>query len=319
MRSIDGSITRISTRLSGRVRPVSTRTNTVLRPDSFHLDDRTAMRITGVSILLMAIVGGLAYGLIHMPLHMPGDPSATFKNTTGQSKLIVVAFAAWLLVALLDVVVSMGVYQLYRITHNRLAAITAGLRWGYAATLALAAFVLLNSALDDDAHIVYMGFERFEFIWSVGLLIFGSHLICLGSLAHQSRLTPKPIGWLLIIAGVSYLVTKVGWFAGYVLTDIEPVLAAAMIIGELSFAIWLIVANRKSDTPKKKSNEDSPLTFLEVFQSVLWAAAGIQKHENRVRDFTRGNPIQFILMGVAFTAGFVLALIGIVHVILMNT
>ena len=64
------------------------------------------------------------------------------------------------------------------------------------------------------------------------------------------------------------------------------------------------------DTDKK------PLTFLEVLQSTLWAAIGVQKHENRVRDFSRGNPIHFILMGIAFTTVFVLVMVGLVKLIL---
>ena len=246
----DRFFTRPSARLSRRVPPViSTWTNGLICRDALYLGHQTAMRFTGASILLMATIGGLAYALIHKPLHTPGYPSITLNNMADQSGLILVAAVAWWLVALLDVVVSIGVYRLYRLTHDRLATITAVLRAGYAVTLALAAFVLLNSALGGDSSIVYVGFERFELTWSAGLLIFGSHLICLGLLAHQSRTTPQPIGWLLICAGVSYLVTKVGWFADFALTAIEPFLALAMVFGELSFAIWLLVASRKPVTP----------------------------------------------------------------------
>ncbi len=69
----------------------------------------------------------------------------------------------------------------------------------------------------------------------------------------------------------------------------------------------------KQDTP------DKPLSFLEVLQSTLWAAIGVQKHENRVRDFSRGNPVHFILMGIAFTTLFVLGMVGLVHLILATS
>ncbi len=68
----------------------------------------------------------------------------------------------------------------------------------------------------------------------------------------------------------------------------------------------------------RDQSEQKPLTFLEVLQSTLWAAMGVQKHENRVRDFSRGNPLHFILMGIGFTAVFVLAMVALVHLILMQ-
>ena len=66
-------------------------------------------------------------------------------------------------------------------------------------------------------------------------------------------------------------------------------------------------------------DESKPLTFLEVLQSTLWAALGVQKRENRVRDFSRGNPIHFILMGIAFTACFALTVIALVNWIISST
>ena len=39
-----------------------------------------------------------------------------------------------------------------------------------------------------------------------------------------------------------------------------------------------------------------------MLQSTLWAAIGVQKSENRRRDFTEGNWIHFVCMGIGFTA-----------------
>ena len=59
-----------------------------------------------------------------------------------------------------------------------------------------------------------------------------------------------------------------------------------------------------------------PLSFLEMLQSTLWAAMGVQKSENRKRDFTRGKAHHFILMGIGFTAFFVCAMVSIVHLVI---
>lgn len=52
----------------------------------------------------------------------------------------------------------------------------------------------------------------------------------------------------------------------------------------------------------KKQTEPKPLTFRDVLGSVLAGAIGVQSSKNRKRDFTRGNVIHFIIIGVAFTA-----------------
>ena len=59
-----------------------------------------------------------------------------------------------------------------------------------------------------------------------------------------------------------------------------------------------------------------PLTFLQMVQSTLWAVLGVQKRDNRERDFTRGNALHFIYMGIGFTVLFVLIMIGVVNLVM---
>ncbi|MDX1298267.1 MAG: DUF2970 domain-containing protein [Pseudomonas sp.] len=62
--------------------------------------------------------------------------------------------------------------------------------------------------------------------------------------------------------------------------------------------------------------QDKPLTLWEMLQSVLSAALGVQSGKNRSRDFSRGKPSHFIILGVLFTAVFVLAIFGVVKLVL---
>ncbi|MDF3196272.1 MAG: DUF2970 domain-containing protein [Pseudomonas sp.] len=62
--------------------------------------------------------------------------------------------------------------------------------------------------------------------------------------------------------------------------------------------------------------ENKPLTLWEMLQSVLSAALGVQSAKNRSRDFSRGKPSHFIILGVLFTAVFVLVIFGIVKLVL---
>lgn len=65
-----------------------------------------------------------------------------------------------------------------------------------------------------------------------------------------------------------------------------------------------------------KQDNDSPLTLREMLQSVLAAAFGVQSGKNRARDFRRGKPIHFILLGVLFTALFAGLLFAVVRLVL---
>ncbi|MBC9250325.1 hypothetical protein A9179_08585 [Pseudomonas alcaligenes] len=62
--------------------------------------------------------------------------------------------------------------------------------------------------------------------------------------------------------------------------------------------------------------DDKPLSFTEMLQSVLAAAFGVQSGKNRSRDFSRGKPSHFLILGVLFTAVFVLVLFGLVKLVL---
>ncbi|HLA30116.1 MAG TPA: DUF2970 domain-containing protein [Pseudomonas sp.] len=65
-----------------------------------------------------------------------------------------------------------------------------------------------------------------------------------------------------------------------------------------------------------KDDENKPLTFWEMLQSVLSAALGVQSGKNRSRDFSRGKPSHFIILGVLFTAAFVLLIFAVVKLVL---
>jgi hypothetical protein len=65
-----------------------------------------------------------------------------------------------------------------------------------------------------------------------------------------------------------------------------------------------------------KHDDDKPLTLREMLQSVLAAAFGVQSGKNRARDFSRGKPSHFILLGVLFTSVFVLVLFALVRLVL---
>ena len=71
--------------------------------------------------------------------------------------------------------------------------------------------------------------------------------------------------------------------------------------------------NDSSDDPNGK-----PPTFLQMLGSALGAALGAQTSKTRARDFKRGKALHFILLGIAFTVVFVLAVVLVVQTVLSS-
>lgn len=65
-----------------------------------------------------------------------------------------------------------------------------------------------------------------------------------------------------------------------------------------------------------ESQESRPPTFWQTVGSVLAAFFGVQSSRARQRDFTRGKPWHYVVMGLVATVVFVLALVGLVRLVL---
>ncbi len=65
-----------------------------------------------------------------------------------------------------------------------------------------------------------------------------------------------------------------------------------------------------------QKKEEAGMTFGQMFMSVLAAALGVQSSKARQRDFTKGKPSHFIILGIGFTLAFVLIIVGVVKLVL---
>lgn len=63
-------------------------------------------------------------------------------------------------------------------------------------------------------------------------------------------------------------------------------------------------------------NEPSKPTFWQVCFSVLAAMFGVQSEKARARDFTQGNPLAYIAIGITFIVIFILLITTLVHLAL---
>lgn len=63
-------------------------------------------------------------------------------------------------------------------------------------------------------------------------------------------------------------------------------------------------------------DEQQPLTFWQMLHSIVAAAFGVQSGKNRSRDFSRGKPSHFIILGLLVTLVFILLLYALVRTVL---
>lgn len=198
--------------------------------------------ITGLSFIIMAVAAGLAYGMLHPMFYITGNPEQTLENISSQRALFSVEILLWLVVAFLDIVVSVGLFKIYRKIHERLSQSMMVLRLVYTAVLLGSIGVLISASSAGLEALNRM--ELFETVWSLGLILFGVHLLLLGVLVKKSSFTPVYLFWLLLIGGVGYSLTNLLINLGPAVYElgktIETILVIPMTLSEMCLAFWLI-------------------------------------------------------------------------------
>lgn len=211
---------------------------------------RKAALVIGLSIIIMAVAAGIAYGAIHSSLIIVGNENETLKNISINLFIFYIEIILWIAIIILDLLVCWGVWIYFRTESKALSISTGILRLIYTIILSIAVYMLLQVSIEinlgSNGNVISL-ISSFEKIWSKGLIIFGVHLIILGFAAFKET---KLWGILLIIAGVSYsLIHGVDSFLPKfkeLKNILETILVIPMTVGELGFGIWLLVKGGRS-------------------------------------------------------------------------
>lgn len=225
-------------------------------------NQRRSALTAGTSLIIMALAAFFSYGFVHGSLVVQGDASATFDNIMSSNMLFRAEIFGWIIILISDIVVAWAFYIFLEPINRSLSLLGAWLRLTYAAILGMAIlnliFVLLLSKgtdylssfkIDQLQELTMLFFEAFESIWSIGLIIFGGHLMIVGYLAFKSDSIPKVISILLLLASIGYIVihlckTFLPQYDG-VISILNIVFTVPMIVGELGFGIWLLLRGGK--------------------------------------------------------------------------
>jgi hypothetical protein len=164
---------------------------------------------------------------------------------------------SWLIILICDVLAAWGLYIFLKPVSQSLSLLTAWCRLVYAAILgtALYNFAVVLLLVSGDHYLAAFGIDQlqaevllflnaFYDIWSIGLVVFGFHILVLGYLVFKSGYIPKILGVILIIASFGYLITS---FANLLLPNyqnyqaiLEWIFIIPMVIGEVGLALWLL-------------------------------------------------------------------------------
>ncbi|MGE0058733.1 MAG: DUF4386 domain-containing protein [Dehalococcoidia bacterium] len=225
-------------------------------------------RIAGFSYLAIIAAGILSHFVIRGSLIKPDDAEATVQNIMDAETLFRISIAGDIVMLLFDVIVGVALFMLFRSVSPGLAILATSFRIVHAAVygatllslIVIAVLVRGTSNLSASETALVQTFADVHALgYAMALVFFAFSLLAVGYLVLKSGAVPAIIGGLLAFAGAGYLLDS---FAQILLTnyaDYEDVLGVVVflpaIIGELSFALWLLVkgipARQQSDTPSR--------------------------------------------------------------------
>ena len=191
--------------------------------------------------------------MVRSALIVPGDAAATARAIAENEMLWRLGLATHLLYLVPAMTVNVIVSGLFRSTEPTLARLA--LVFGSAAvTVEAVALVYLYvplaigehgtalAALEDAPALIYLATRLFATGFGFSLLLFAGFCALIGALILRSRVVPRVLGAMMILAGVCYIVNTValtvspGFFQ-----LINPIVLLPIVVAELSLALWLLV------------------------------------------------------------------------------
>ena len=202
-------------------------------------------------IVILVSIGALLGGA---SLDMHGDQGALAEKVLAGASQIRLTFLLFFLGKICYLGVTVLLYQLLKPVDKSVALFGAFcglaglLRGGGDHFNVLTALSLLEesrralepaaSQLRDSAKLLLATVPGF----SGEDVYFGFQILSVGFLIARSRFIPRAIGVLLMLGGVSFLITSLTKFMSPLLGDrVAPLLLPIVLLGEASLALWLLL------------------------------------------------------------------------------
>ena len=229
------------------------------RANGHDISLRQATLVAGFGLLLMTVLAPIANFGVLQRLIVPGDASTTAQNIVAAQGLFRIAIGSLYAVAILDVVVAWALFLVFQPVNRSLSLLASLFRLVYATMFAIAVSNLLGAlqvlgradllkALGTDYLQAQMmvSLSAFQTEWDLALIIFGLHLLILGTLVFRSGKRLWVLGIPVIAAGVGYMVDGVGKL---LLPDYNLTVAMFTFVGEALLMVWLLWKGLRRVTP----------------------------------------------------------------------
>ncbi|WP_349740509.1 DUF4386 domain-containing protein [Roseateles cavernae] len=220
---------------------------------SLERSPQLCLRITGLLYLAIIALGLFGEAVVRGSLVVAGDAAATAARIAAEPLLWRAGIAGDLLMHVLDLPVILALYYLLRPVSRRLALLATWFNLVQTAVLAanklnlLLPILLLEgsgqafSAAQLQA-LTRLAINLHAYGFGIGLIFFGIACLLRGWLIARSGFLPRPLGLLLLLAGLSYLLNSFALLlAPKLAAALFPAILLPAFIGELALALWLIV------------------------------------------------------------------------------
>jgi hypothetical protein len=203
------------------------------------MNKRKLSVIAGISYIIIFIAAVFANFFV-----LESIIKAPLETILQNHMMVRIGILAFLLTVVFDVVVAWALYEIYK-EHN-LSSLSTFFRMMHAAIMAVAIFALPLAVKLNTVEEILRQVNIFNIIWLIGLFFFGIHLILLSKIIGK----PKIIALFLTLAGIMYMIDT---SAHFILPNYEAygsiflaLVAIPSMVGEMSFAIWLLLKGGKA-------------------------------------------------------------------------
>ena len=215
-----------------------------------------AATIAGIGLLIMTLTVPFAEFKILPDLVDSNSASKTAANIADNTFLFNVAIFLILITIVCDIVVAWALYIFLAPVSKRLSLVTAWFRLLYtgvylvAVTNLIKVYALtkgssyfLSNSSEQVSEFILFYIKSYKYEWFFGLVLFGLYLMLLGFLVLKARYIPKVMGWLLIIAGLGYVI---GHSKVFLFPELNTSFSMITALGELVFMLWLLIKGSRT-------------------------------------------------------------------------
>jgi hypothetical protein len=216
-------------------------------------------RVAGLCYLLVIAGGLFAEVVVRESLVVQGDAAATARAIAADEALWRWGLAVHLSYLVPGLVVNVLVCGLFRAVEPTLArlALVLGVASVTVEASSLLQLYLPLAMLEEGSALTplggaqrqalsYLAVGLFSTGFGFALLFFAGFCVLVGTLILRTRLVPRLIGLLMVLAGACYAVNTLALVLSPALSErLLPAILLPPFVGELSLALWLLVKGVK--------------------------------------------------------------------------